>query len=145
MFEDATRAGLISRIEALRGSETPQWGKMNVSQMVEHCIRWEQITNGQIKSPRVFLGYLFGKMALKSMTADDKPVKQGMPTLKELVVTDTPAEFEAQKQKWIALLNDYKTNTTEYFMHPFCGKMTRDQTGILSYKHTDHHLQQFGR
>jgi len=30
-------------------------------------------------------------------------------------------------------------------MHPFFGKMTKEQVGYLAYKHTDHHLWQFNR
>lgn len=144
MFDNADRGELLRRIEMLSGSENALWGKMNAPQMVEHCIRWEEITSGKTKVPRVWLGYLFGKMAMKNLLGD-KPVRHGMPTLKELVVKETPAGFDVQKKKWISLLNSYKTNTAAYFMHPFCGKMTREQTGILAYKHTDHHLRQFGQ
>jgi len=145
VFDDTTRAGLIARIETLTGDENARWGKMNVSQMLEHSIRWEEITAGQIKIKRAWIGYLFGKAALKSLTGDEKPLNQSTPTLKELIVEETTGDIETQKQKWTDLLKAYQNTSAEYFMHPFFGKMTREQTGILSYKHTDHHLRQFGR
>lgn len=36
-----------------------------------------------------------------------------------------------------------RINTLDDFMHPFFGKITREQIGYLAYKHDDHHLRQF--
>jgi hypothetical protein len=144
IFNAPDRDALIARTKTLTPADQPQWGKMNVAQMIEHCIRAEEITHGKLKAKRVFLGYLFGKAAMNKMLTD-KPMPKSMPTLKELAVAEVDADFETQKQKWISLLGEYQHNDAEYFMHPFCGKMTRDQTGMLVYKHFDHHLRQFGR
>lgn len=145
IFDDKTRESLIKRIETLAPADQAQWGKMNVSQMIEHCTRLEKIMSGKIKVKRVFLGYIFGKVALRSMIGNDKPMRTGIPTLPELVVRETAADIEPQKQKWIDLLEELAHNSSKYFMHPFCGRMTREQTGKLEYKHIDHHLRQFGR
>jgi len=135
---------LIARITALTGTEKPLWGKMNVSQMVEHCIRYEEMMAGDSKIKRGWLGFLFGKMALKSMIGDDKPLRHGMSTLKELTIEEANGDFEKQKGRWIGLLKGYEHPGATKYIHPFFGKMTREQTGRLSYKHTDHHLRQFG-
>ncbi|PUZ29416.1 hypothetical protein DCC81_08190 [Chitinophaga parva] len=139
------RNALLVRLSTLVGSEVPLWGKMNVSQMVEHCIRWEEVMKGERKTKRVWLGHLFGKMALKSMIADDKPVKQSVPTLKELIVEDAGEDFETQKEKWITLVKGYAHPVPTKYVHPFFGKMTLEEVGRMAYKHTDHHLRQFGR
>jgi hypothetical protein len=145
IFDPAERNQLIARIQALTGLEQAVWGKMNVAQMVEHCIRWEETMAGEKKIDRVWLGYLFGKMALSSLIGDDKPLRQGTPTLKELIIKEAPENFDQQKQKWIDLLRGYEHASAATYIHPFCGKMTREQTGRMAYKHTDHHLRQFGR
>lgn len=145
MFDPTDRNSFIDRIESLTGSERPLWGKMSVAQMVEHCIRYEKIIDGTIKIKRVPMGYLFGKMALNGMIGDDKPIKHSIPTLKELVVKETSGNFELQKQKWIELVRGFEHFVAPTFIHPFFGKMTKEQTGRLAYKHTDHHLRQFGR
>jgi len=145
IFDDLDRADLIKRINTLTVSDKPAWGKMSVSQMIEHCIRMEEMMAGKRKVSRVFLGYIFGKMALKSMIGDDRPVKQGIPTFKELVIDDVDGSFEAQKEKWTDLLKGYQNISAEFFMHPFFGKITKEQAGRLAYKHTDHHLRQFER
>ena len=145
MLDPIERNALIARITTLTGTEKPLWGKMNVSQMMEHCIGWEEMMAGNRKIKRVLLGYLFGKIAMKSMIGDDKPLKPGTPTLKELVIEEVKDSFDKQKEKWIGLLNGYQHTRTTAYVHPFFGKMTREQTARMAYKHTDHHLRQFGR
>jgi len=39
---------------------------------------------------------------------------------------------------------DYAHFSNTGFIHDFFGKMTREEIGILAYKHLDHHLRQFG-
>ena len=145
MFDAEEMNVLIARIRALTGMEKPLWGKMTVSQMVEHCIRWEEMMLGKRKVKHIWLGYLVGKIALKSMIGDDRPVKQSIPTFRELMVEEVDGDFEKQKEKWIGLLQGYPNAAVRDYRHPFFGKMTREQTGRLAYKHNDHHLRQFGR
>lgn len=113
--------------------------------MVEHCIRWEEMMAGNRKVKHIWLGYLVGKIALKSLIKDDKPVKQSMPTFNELIIEDANENFEQQKEKWVSLLEGYRHPGSTTHIHPFFGKISREQTGRLAYKHNDHHLRQFGR
>jgi hypothetical protein len=145
LFELEDRYALIMRVRTLTGGEQPLWGKMTISQMVEHCIRWEEMMIGERKVKHVWLGYLFGKVALKDMIGDGQPVKQSIPTFKELKVEEAGGDFEQQKEKWIGLLRGYQDHAITVYHHPFFGKMTREETGRLAYKHNDHHLRQVGR
>ena len=146
IFDHNTRTGLIKRIGALSPNSPRQWGKMNVSQMVEHCIRWEELVEGKVKGKRIFLGRLFGKFALADMIGNDKPVRQNIPTLKEILVEEeVKTDLEQLKQKWINLLKGYENFSQEHVIHPFFGKITKEQVARLAYKHSDHHLRQFGQ
>src|SRR5580692_10045649 len=120
-FEE--RNALIARITTLTGTEKSLWGKMSVSQMVEHSIRWEEMMTGERKIKPVWLRYLFGKMALKSMIGDDKPLKHSTPTFKELKIEETDGNFEKQIKKWIGLLEAYQHPRGTKIVHPFFGKM----------------------
>lgn len=91
-----------------------------------------------------FLGKLFGKMALKSNTKDDEPIGKNMPAGAFAVTDKTVENIELQKQIWTTLINEYDQFSNDAFIHDFFGKMTREQIGIFVYKHTDHHLRQFG-
>ncbi|MDZ7606591.1 MAG: DUF1569 domain-containing protein [Cyclobacteriaceae bacterium] len=51
--------------------------------------------------------------------------------------------METGKKKLISQVADYEFLTIEGIVHPFFGKMSREQIGQLSYKHLDHHLRQF--
>lgn len=146
IFNPQTIQEFQARIEKLTPNSKGQWGKMNVYQMLKHCTGNEQMLLGQRQFKRVFLGRLFGKMALKSNIKDDKPMSQNSPTHPDLVIKGN-GDMEQEKQLWIQLLQDYpkrKPNDYNGFVHPFFGKMNSEQVSRFAYKHIDHHLRQFG-
>ena len=142
VFDLATRQELVIRVNALQESSLPQWGKMTAWQMVRHCVLWEDMALGKKDYPRVFIGRLFGKMALKSMLKDDKPLARNSPTIPPMKISGT-GDLGAEKAKWIGLINEYAQFPEHVLLHPFFGKMTKEQTGWMAYKHIDHHLRQF--
>ncbi len=143
VFDQATREELISRINTIDEHKTAQWGKMNVYQMLKHCTMWDEWMQSGKENKQAFIGKLFGKMALKSVLKDDSPLRHSTPTLPELVVKESSGDIGAEKKKWIALIEQYAHYSAPVFVHSFFGKMTREQVGIMAYKHTDHHLRQF--
>jgi len=142
IFDKATRDELIKRINTLNENSTAQWGKMNIYQMLKHCTLWEEMISGKKKYKRMFMGRLFGKMALKSILKDENPLRRNTPTVSELRVKGN-GSVSSEKAKWIYLIGDYKDYSNPGFVHVFFGKMTKEQVGYLAYKHTDHHLRQF--
>ncbi|WP_179353779.1 DUF1569 domain-containing protein [Winogradskyella vidalii] len=146
IFNNNTRAQLISRIEKLNNESERQWGKMNVIQMLKHNTYW----NGWILGTehhtykQAFIGKIFGKIALKRMIKDDKPFAKNIPTSDQFKPQAKVGDLESEKLNWIDMLRNYKNYNNPYFIHDFFGKMTKEQIGILVYKHTDHHLKQFG-
>ena len=145
VFDKATKEELIGRINSLNETCVPQWGKMNVYQMLKHCRFWEEMIAGKIECKRVFLGRLFGKMALKAFLKDERPMQKNAPSSVELIVHDRQGDMAAERDKWIALMEENAHYSSPVFMHPFFGEMTKEQLGYLAYKHTDHHLRQFNR
>ena len=143
VFDKTNRDELISRINKLDENNTPQWGKMTVYQMVKHGRLWEEMISGKLKCKRSFLGRLFGKMALKGFLKEDKPLRRNTPTSPELKVTDNDGDITSEKKKWIALIEENAHFPKPSFVHPFFGKMTKEQIGFLAYRHIDHHLRQF--
>lgn len=149
IFNTSTSADLQRRIAALSPNTAPLWGKMNAVQMVVHCTKSEEMYLCDTQYDRLFIGKLFGKMALKGMLKDEKPTKPNQPTHK-LFKGDAlkmDSGFEGQKQKWISLIEEYGKRPKENyqgFSHPFFGPMTHEQIGQAAYKHIDHHLRQFG-
>lgn len=143
IFDQSTREGLIQRISRLNENSVALWGEMNVYQMLKHCTLWQEMILGKKKYKRNFIGLLFGKMMLKNAVKDDTPMKHGTPTIPEFKNLEKTGDVEAQKQEWIALITEYAAFQNAEFVHPFFGKMTREQIGYHAYKHIDHHLRQF--
>lgn len=142
IFDRATSDELISRINALTNASTAQWGKMNVYQMVKHCTLWEEMILGKPVYKQAFIGRLFGKLAMKNLLKDEKPMGRNSPTIPQMVIREN-GDVEAEKAKWIAFINGHANFSNPDFVHPFFGKMTKEQIGHLAYKHADHHLRQF--
>jgi len=144
VFDKTTRDELISRINTLNENSTAKWGKMNIYQMLKHCTEWEEWTAGKKIYKRAIAGQIFGRMALKSILKDDQPLRHNTPTLPQLKIKDAHGDIAAEKKKWVALIEGYESFSNDDFVHAFFGKMTKEQIGYMAYKHTDHHLRQFG-
>lgn len=145
IFDPATRAELTRRVDTLDENNKAIWGKMNVYQMARHCNIWHEWVLGK-NSPvykQEWLGKVFGKMALRSNTKDDKPLGKGMPAGKAFTVKQKEGDLDAEKRTLMNLIADYEHFSNEQFLHDFFGKMTREQIGVFAYKHSDHHLRQF--
>lgn len=82
VFDDKTRQELVNRVKTLDQNSTSQWGKMNIYQMLKHCTLWEEWVQG--KNPctykQAFIGFLFGKFALRRVLKDEKPLDRNVPT-----------------------------------------------------------------
>lgn len=143
IFDKETRDKIIGRINTLAEGSTAQWGKMDIRQMLAHCTMYEEMLQAKRKFKRIFLGRLFGKMAMKDIIGDARLTKRNLPTIPELKVFEPVINFAAEKKKWIALLEAYANFANDGSEHAFFGKITNQQIGYLSYKHADHHLRQF--
>jgi hypothetical protein len=141
IFDQSTRDELKNRIQLLDANSTAQWGKMNISQMMRHCTKWDEMALGKTDYKQSFIGRLFGKMALKDMMKDE-PMKKNMPTVPSFKVKEH-INIAEEKIKWLRLLNEYEHYSGNGFIHPFFGIMSKEQTGYMVYKHIDHHLRQF--
>lgn len=142
IFDKTTNVELIRRIGLLNENSKAQWGKMSVYQMLKHCTQWEEMFSGEKKFKRMFLGRLFGKIALKNLIKDEKPMSHNAPTVPGFTITGH-GDVLAEKKKWIEMVENHPRFSNPGFVHPFFGRMTKDQIGLLAYKHTDHHLRQF--
>jgi hypothetical protein len=88
------------------------------------------------------MGRLFGKMALKNVLKDEAHLRKNTPTIPELKI-DSDGDLAAEKAKWSERMKAYEAFSNDDFIHPFFGRMTREQIGYVVYKHADHHLRQF--
>ena len=103
---------------------------------------FDEMVLGRQTYKRVFIGLVIGKIALKNLLKNEKPLGKSLPTFLDTSATESEG-IAAAKRKWIGLVEEYADFSNTNFVHPFFGKMTKDQIGYFVYKHTDHHLRQF--
>jgi hypothetical protein len=143
IFNEADYTNIIHRIQKLTPSTQAQWGKMNVAQMLAHCNIVHKQALGLMpvgKSPNFLLRFL-----IKRIILSPKQYKPGLPTGRELVMSDT-RDFEREKQEMLKYLGDiYKKGPdTDWPRHQAVGKISGKEWGWAMWKHLDHHLRQFG-
>lgn len=145
IFDKAVFEEVIARVEKLTPTTSRLWGTMNVSQMLGHCAEGVKMGNGELNLKRSLPGYVFGR-AMKSMYTNEKPFRHNIPTESNLLVKYDP-KFDREKERFLALITRFhqkgEAGVTKH-PHPFFGKLTPEEWGIGMYKHTDHHLRQFG-
>lgn len=145
LFETNAIADLEQRLEKLSSSTLPQWGKMNATQMLNHCSSQMEIVLGDKTLKSNFIFRLLGKYVIKKNVLAGKPTKKNSPTAKELLPTDAN-DFEAEKAKITSLMHRMKANeaSLEGKDHAFFGVMSADEYGKVTWNHIDYHFGQFG-
>ncbi len=142
LFEKSNYDQLVARLEKITEAVQPLWGKMNAAQMMHHLNLTMEAPLGKItpKGKPVFFMRLF-----KGVLYNDKPFGKGDPTPKDFKVTDS-FNFDEEKKKAVDNLGELfnKGLSSTYKPHVFFGELTNEQWGKHFYKHTDHHLRQFG-
>ena len=129
IFVKNTREELIERIKQINKTNKPDWGKMNVFQMLKHNTYWNGWILGKDNHTykQAFLGKIFGKIALRKMIKDEQPFDKNIPTSAQFKAKELHGDLEAEKSKWIALIGEYESYDNPAFVHDFFGKMTREQ------------------
>ncbi len=143
IFDEQIVEQLLARVDKLGDECTAKWGKMDVYQMVKHCNLSEAMFQGKKRYDRLLVGRLFGSLVLRGILKDDKPMKKNQPTHPTFKIKGS-GDLAQEKEIWKKALKGYLNSTNLQFVHPFFGNMTHQQIGYYVYKHTDHHLRQFG-
>lgn len=145
IYESAVCSGIIERIERLTPETQRQWGKMNVSQMLAHCNETMKVVTDQSVTKRSLLGRVLGPL-FRAEYLGEKPLRRNSPTNPLFVIVDE-REFRKEKELLVRLVRQFseggEAKCTKQ-AHSFFGPFTPAEWGISTYKHLDHHLQQFG-
>ena len=89
---------------------------------------------------------LMGRLVKPMVFRNDDPMRKNSPTAKSLIVAGEP-DLANERDRLSELIDRFTAGgpagcTTN--PHSFFGKMTPEEWAILTYKHLDHHLRQFG-
>ena len=141
LYDPKVKQEIIDRINKLTPTSQRLWGKMDVAQMLAHCQMPLGVATGKHKLKRNFFLSIIGSM-IKKKLYDDTPFKRSLPTDKSFIMSD-PKDFEKEKAALIEMINSFSPETMSGEKHPFFGKLTNEQWSKGTWKHLDHHLQQF--
>ncbi len=146
IYEKQTVDELIARLNLLTSYKNPQWGKMNVAQMLAHCnVTYEMAFEKIHKKPNGLKRWILIKL-VKPIVTNEKPYKKNSGTAPEFKVSSSQ-KFDIEKQRLIEYLEKTATLGTIYFDGKESlsfGKLSTQEWNNMFYKHLDHHLSQFG-
>ena len=144
ILNESDRAAICSRVRSLSASSTARWGRMSVTEMLHHLRLSAQMAVGELEvagaNKRAFQVF-----PLKHLILYVLPFPKGAPTAPELL-PGTAAALEEERSALLTLLNQIGAGPREGAApaHPLFGPLSWREWGVLTYKHVDHHLKQFG-
>ncbi|WP_316769462.1 DUF1569 domain-containing protein [Pedobacter frigiditerrae] len=143
LFNPQERQEIIDRIASLSEDSVREWGKMSASQMLVHAQAPIKVGIGELKLSSSLIFLILGPI-IKKKIMKEEPFEKNLPTHKSFIVSYDP-NLEAEKQNLINLINKFDAQKDNLAIkHPIFGKMSTQQWDVLLWKHTDHHLRQFG-
>jgi hypothetical protein len=146
IFDPATTASLLARIDKLTPTTQAQWGKMNVAQMLAHCcVSYEQALGERTDAPPLLMRWLLRPL-LRRVLVGPKPYRRNSPTAPAFVITDE-RDFARERDRLKDYIRRFQQLGAAHFdgrAQLSIGKLSSAEWSVLMYKHLDHHLQQFG-
>lgn len=142
LFDERHRHGLLARIDRVTADSRPQWGKMNAEMMLAHLVASMRMAAGELptKSKKLFIRFF----PLRELLVYWLPWPKGVPTAEELLPSDR-GTVEDNKRELARLIRTVGESTsTTWPTHPAFGNLGRRGWGVLTWRHLDHHLRQFG-
>jgi hypothetical protein len=144
ILNEADRAAITKRLQSLSISSTRRWGTMDVTSMLKHLHLSVLMTLGEMQVPSANKR-AFHKFPLKHLLLYVVPFPKGAPTAPKLK-PEAAASMEEERAALLELLERLGTGPREGAGpdHPLFGPLTWREWGVVTYKHADHHLKQFG-
>lgn len=142
LLDKDVEASILARLERL-APETPSvWGRMSAGQMLRHLNGALRMATGDLKIPR--RSSILRRFPIRQLIVFVLPFPKGAPTAPALVVKED-VDFEVERTAVRELIRAFpKRESPEWPEHPAFGPFTRDQWGVMVWKHVDHHFRQFG-
>jgi len=144
ILNDDDRTAILQRISFVTSASAPRWGQMDAKAMLTHLKQSALMALGELpvasKGKRAFQVF-----PIKHLILHVAPFPKGAPTAPELLIPD-PASVDAIRSELVSLVERIGAGPREGDgpVHPLFGRLSFREWGVAMYKHTDHHLRQFG-
>ena len=144
ILNETDRAAICNRMRSLSISSTGRWGSMDVTRMLKHLHLSALMALGEMEVPSANKR-AFHVFPLKHLLLYVVPFPKGAPTAPKLKPQAT-ASMEEERAAVLELIDRIGTGSRDGAGpdHPLFGPLTRREWGVVTYKHADHHLKQFG-
>jgi hypothetical protein len=145
LWNEVDRRNILARLEKLAPNVKPLWGRMSAPETVAHLADWFRMAIGAIRVEAKNTPMRF--TPLKQLLIYALPFPKNLPTAPELQKSEPGVWIEDARdlkdlvRRAVQKRTDSKAKWPD---HPVFGTITGDQWGVLAYRHTDHHLRQFG-
>jgi hypothetical protein len=149
MWDAATRKATLARFARLRPDARPLWGRFSAQAMVVHLIDASRMALGTMPVRRTpgTVARIIRLPGMRHLFVHVLPFPRNAPTARELL-TGRPGDWDADIATFVGTVEDLAARAadarTQWPEHPFFGPLSRNDWGVLGYRHTDHHLRQFG-
>jgi hypothetical protein len=138
-----SRRELQERLARLTWDAERKWGTMTAPQAVAHLVDAARLALGELPCEPANLPIRYAPF--KQLIVYWLPFPKGAPTAPELLGRQ-PVSWSAEVADLSAVLDRLGREPADRVWpdHPAFGRLTRRAWGVLVYRHTDHHLRQFG-
>ena len=144
ILNDADRTAICERINSVTSASVARWGRMDANAMLNHLRQSALMALGELpvacKNKR-----LFQVFPIKHLILYVVPFPKGAPTAPELLGSDGAA-VDSLRSELVSLVERIGSGPRDGYgpVHPLFGRLSFREWGVATYKHTDHHLRQFG-
>lgn len=146
IFTQQVAGDVIGRINKLTVTSNPQWGKMNVAQMLAHCnVTYEMVYDTKHPAPGGFAKLML-KLFVKNLVVNEAPYKKNSRTAPAFLVASSK-DFEIEKGRLINYIKKTQQLGEKEFDNKASlsfGPLSTTEWNNMFYKHLNHHLSQFG-
>jgi len=149
MWDSTTRRSTLARFAQLRPDAQPLWGRFSAHAMVAHLIDSSRMALGTmpVRRARGSVARVIRLPGVRHLFVYVLPFPRNAPTARELL-TGAPGNWDADIATFTQTVEDLAERAedprVQWPEHPLFGPLTRRDWGVLGYRHTDHHLRQFG-
>lgn len=149
LFDEQKRSEIIARISHLTPEAKGLWGKMNANQMICHCTDQLRGCLGELDGKTDESNFL-SRSLVKWLVLYVIAIPKDVPTSKHVDQVNgdgtRPTDFESDRKTLLQFIEKMTSQSEDFAWSPHFkfGQLNREQWGILSCKHLDHHLKQFG-
>lgn len=139
---------LSSALASLHEEAAPLWGSMSAQQMVEHLLWAFQCSTGTIELPCRTPSAMIERV--KTLLYDERSMprnfknpllESGLPPLRFSSLADAKDALTTEVQRFIT---SFQEEPSAVRVHPVFGPLGAEEWHRAQFKHTYHHLLQFG-